>query len=282
MIKNALAFVFGLVEIPADVEAEKYIWELIADFAAYPENWLKIWKFPNIEAKLIYNVQCHMYEDVRGSAARIIGLLVHNNEIYAKISQNDILVKLWSLLLVKTPYSVESACRALMPVMKRTEGLPDVIRKIRSGIFILMNLLESRNPDILAGGILLLGKIIQDKLNLEVLTSMGALDIVFRIITKETYPKIRAALCYLIASLGTHRLLNFQIGHDGYIPIVINDLKSDDLNVKISAAYALWKLSEDPINCVILHTHGVVEMLENVYWLTIEIYKRLLVDVCTI
>ncbi|XP_073983553.1 uncharacterized protein isoform X2 [Rhodnius prolixus] len=260
--KNAVQFFYNLVELPdSDVEAEKQLWELIADFAGYPENWMKIWKLPNMEAKLLYNVQSHLNEDIRGSAARIIGHLVLNKEIFTQLSNREIIVKLWTLLQVKSPYAVESACRALLPVMKRTIESPEVVRGIRRGIFVLMNLLQSDEPDTLAGVILLLSKIIQDKLNLEILTSMGALSKVLSFLTKETYPKIRAALCYLIASLGTHRLLNFQIGRDGYIPIVINDLKSDVLDVKISAAYALWKLSEDPINCVIMHSNGVADIL---------------------
>ncbi|KAK9512455.1 hypothetical protein O3M35_000886 [Rhynocoris fuscipes] len=253
----------ALTDVNCDVEPEKAIWEMLADCMAYPSNWIRVPKIEGFMDKILYNLSYHMYEHVKGSVARIVGYICHEQSIFEDLDKKDILLNLWSLLSLQTPYTVAKACEALLPVMKRTFNVGAEIRRISESFYTVKELLMSDDPEVLYGAILLLSKIVQDEDNYIIMGELNGLIRPLELIQTATDPKIRASLCYLIASISIYGKNNFLFGREGNIPLVVNDLKSDNMELKIAAAYALWKISEDPVNCVVLHTKGVTKILLN-------------------
>lgn len=73
--------------------------------------------------------------------------------------------------------------------------------------------------------------------------------------------RLRCPLTDAIARCCTWGTNRIDFGRAGAVAPLVNYLKSPDPNVHRSTARALFQLSRDPKNCVVMHESGAVKLL---------------------
>ncbi|VDQ02684.1 unnamed protein product [Trichobilharzia regenti] len=107
----------------------------------------------------------------------------------------------------------------------------------------IVSLLRSKDPEVLAAVCAAVSKIAEDEENL-------AKDDCLRCPLTDAIAKC--------CTWGTNRV---DFGNCGAVTPIVQFLKSSDPNVHRSTAKALFQLSRDPNNCVAMHQAGVVKYL---------------------
>ncbi|TPP61578.1 Armadillo repeat-containing protein 4 [Fasciola gigantica] len=135
-----------------------------------------------------------------------------------------------------------------------------MVRSFVGGLELIVSLLKSNDLDVLAAVCAAVSKIAVDEENLAVITDHGVVPLLSRLTCTKS-DRLRCPLTDAIArccSWGTNRI---DFGRAGAVAPLVNYLHSPDINVHRSTARALFQLSRDPKNCVVMHEAGAVKLL---------------------
>ncbi|XP_066573997.1 outer dynein arm-docking complex subunit 2 [Amia ocellicauda] len=194
------------------------------------------------------------------NVTRAVGACATEPENMAIIDRLDGVRLLWSLLKNPNPDVQASAAWAICPCIENAKDAGEMVRSFVGGLELIVNLLKSTNKEVLASVCAAIAKIAKDEENLAVITDHGVVPMLGKL-TNTTDDKLRRHLAEAIARCcmwGTNRV---SFGEAGAVAPLVRYLKSRDIAVHRETAQALFQLSKDPNNCIIMHENGVVKLL---------------------
>ncbi|CAM9231987.1 unnamed protein product [Bubo scandiacus] len=167
---------------------------------------------------------------------------------------------LWSLLKNPNPDVQANAAWAICPCIENAKDAGEMVRSFVGGLELIVNLLKSKNKEVLASVCAAITNIAKDEENLAVLTDHGVIPLLSKL-TNTNNDKLRRHLAEAISHCcmwGNNRV---AFGETKAIAPLVRYLKSKDPSVHRATAQALYQLSEDPNNCITMHENGVVKLL---------------------
>ncbi|NXO70612.1 ARMC4 protein, partial [Phainopepla nitens] len=167
---------------------------------------------------------------------------------------------LWSLLKNPNPEVQASAAWALCPCVENAKNSGEMVRSFVGGLELIVKLLKSNDREVLTSVCAAIANIAKDEENLAVMTDHGVVPLLSKLANTNDN-KLRRHLAEAIAHCcmwGSNRV---AFGESKAVAPLARYLKAKDPLVHRATALALYQLSEDPNNCVIMHENGVVKLL---------------------
>ncbi|NXX22472.1 ARMC4 protein, partial [Podargus strigoides] len=167
---------------------------------------------------------------------------------------------LWSLLKNPNPDVQASAAWAICPCIENAKDAGEMVRSFVGGLELIVNLLKSKNKEVLTSVCAAITNIAKDEENLAVITDHGVVPLLSKLANTGN-DKLRRHLAEAISHCcmwGSNRL---AFGETKAVAPLVRYLKSNDPSVHRATAQALYQLSEDPNNCITMHENGVVKLL---------------------
>ncbi|NXL75566.1 ARMC4 protein, partial [Leptocoma aspasia] len=167
---------------------------------------------------------------------------------------------LWSLLRNPNPDVQASAAWALCPCVENAKNSGEMVRSFVGGLELIVNLLKSKDKEVLTSVCAAIANIAKDEENLAVMTDHGVVPLLSKLANTNNN-KLRRHLAEAIAHCcmwGSNRV---AFGETKAVAPLARYLKAKDPLVHRATALALYQLSEDPNNCIIMHENGVVKLL---------------------
>ncbi|XP_041344945.1 outer dynein arm-docking complex subunit 2 [Pyrgilauda ruficollis] len=191
---------------------------------------------------------------------KAVGGCAMEPENMAIIDSLDGVRLLWSLLKNPNPDVQASAAWALCPCVENAKNSGEMVRSFVGGLELIVNLLKSKDKEVLTSVCAAISHIAKDQENLAVMTDHGVVPLLSKLANTNNN-KLRRHLAEAIAHCckwGSNRV---AFGETKAVAPLARYLKAKDPLVHRATALALYQLSEDPNNCVIMHENGVVKLL---------------------
>uniref|UniRef100_A0A8C9N3J3 Outer dynein arm docking complex subunit 2 n=1 Tax=Serinus canaria TaxID=9135 RepID=A0A8C9N3J3_SERCA len=191
---------------------------------------------------------------------KAVGGCAMEPENMAIIDSLDGVRLLWSLLKNPNPDVQASAAWALCPCIENAKNSGEMVRSFVGGLELIVNLLKSNDKEVLTSVCAAIANIAKDEENLAVMTDHGVVPLLSKLANTNNN-KLRRHLAEAIAHCcmwGSNRV---AFGDTKAVAPLARYLKAKDPLVHRATALALYQLSEDPNNCVIMHENGVVKLL---------------------
>ncbi|XP_037078270.1 armadillo repeat-containing protein 4-like isoform X2 [Pollicipes pollicipes] len=194
------------------------------------------------------------------NVAHAIGACAVDAESMATIDALDGVRLLWSLL--KNPsYKVQAASAwAICPCIQNATDAGEMVRSFVGGLELIVGLLRSPDPEVLASVCNAISEIARDEENLAVITDHGVVPQLSTLAHTDN-DRVRQYLAKAIACCcqwGQNRL---QFGKQKAVAPLVRYLASKDAQVHRPSALALFQLSKEPRNCITLHENQAVSPL---------------------
>ncbi|XP_053916589.1 outer dynein arm-docking complex subunit 2 isoform X2 [Cuculus canorus] len=167
---------------------------------------------------------------------------------------------LWSLLKNPNPDVQASAAWAICPCIENAKDAGEMVRSFVGGLELVVNLLKSKNKEVLTSVCAAITGIAKDEENLAVITEHGVVPLLSKL-TNTNNDKLRRHLAEAISQCCTWGRNRVTFGETKAIASLVRYLKSNDPSVHRATAQALYQLSEDPNNCITMHENGAVKLL---------------------
>ncbi|NWX41652.1 ARMC4 protein, partial [Steatornis caripensis] len=167
---------------------------------------------------------------------------------------------LWSLLKNPNADVQASAAWAICPCIENAKDAGEIVRSFVGGLELIVNLLKSKNKEVLASVCAAITTIAKDEENLAVITDHGVVPLLSKLANTNN-DKLRRHLAEAVSQCcmwGSNRV---TFGETKAVAPLVRYLKSNDQSVHRATAQALYQLSEDPVNCITMHENGVVKLL---------------------
>ncbi|KAF0303820.1 Armadillo repeat-containing protein 4 [Amphibalanus amphitrite] len=191
------------------------------------------------------------------NVAHAIGACAVDPESMMTIDALDGVRLLWSLL--KNPcYQVQAAAAwAICPCIQNAQDAGEMVRSFVGGLELIVGLLRSPDPEVLAAICNAISEIAKDEENLAVITDHGVVPQLASL-TGTDNDRVRQYLAKAIACCcqwGQNRL---QFGKQKAVAPLVRYLASREPLVHRPTALALFQLSREPRNCITLHEFQAV------------------------
>ncbi|NXU55154.1 ARMC4 protein, partial [Turnix velox] len=194
------------------------------------------------------------------NVTKAVGACATEPENMVIIDRLDGVRLIWSLLKNPDPDVQASAAWAICPCIENAKDAGEMVRSFVGGLELIVNLLKSKNKEVLASICAAITNIAKDEENLAVLTDHGVVPLLSKL-TNTSNDKLRRHLAEAISNCcmwGSNRV---TFGETKAVAPLVRYLKSNDPSVHRATAQALYQLSEDPNNCITMHENGVVKLL---------------------
>ncbi|CAL8085896.1 unnamed protein product [Calicophoron daubneyi] len=230
----------------------------LGEMAKDPSNRLAIRKAGGI-APLV-SLLTRTNQDLLINTTTAVGRCAEEQESMVTIESLDGVRLLWSLLKNPNHEVQANAAWAICPCIENAKDAGEMVRSFVGGLELIVSLLKSNDPNVLAAVCAAVSKIAMDEENLAVITDHGVVPLLSRLTcTKDDH--LRCPLTDAIARCCTWGTNRIDFGKADAVTPLVSYLKSTDVNVHRSTARALFQLSRDPNNCVAMHEAGAVKML---------------------
>ncbi|XP_047139282.1 outer dynein arm-docking complex subunit 2 isoform X1 [Hydra vulgaris] len=194
------------------------------------------------------------------NVTKAIGQCASEQENMAIIDRLDGVRLLWSLLKSPNPEVQSSAAWAICPCIENAKDAGEMVRSFVGGLELIVSLLKSENSEVLSSVCAAIGKIAKDEENLAVRTDHGVVPMLAHL-TNTTDDRLRHYLSEAISRCCTWGNNRVSFGQAGAVAPLVRYLKSTNSDVHLSTTKALFQLSRDPNNCIVMHSNGVVKSL---------------------
>ncbi|KFP00065.1 Armadillo repeat-containing protein 4 [Calypte anna] len=194
------------------------------------------------------------------NVTKTVGACATEPESMIIIDRLDGVRLLWSLLKNPNPDVQASAAWAICPCIENAKDSGEMVRSFVGGLELIINLLKSKNKEVLTSVCAAITNIAKDEENLAVITDHGVVSLLSKLANTKN-DKLRRHLAEAISHCckwGSNRL---TFGENKAVAPLVRYLKSSDPSVHRATAQALYHLSEDPNNCITMHESGVVKLL---------------------
>ncbi|XP_063979778.1 armadillo repeat-containing protein gudu [Diachasmimorpha longicaudata] len=164
----------------------------------------------------------------------------------------------WSLLKHPSNVVKRNACWALVPCIKRAKDSPEMVRAFVGGLELTVTLLETDDNEVLAAVCAAIAEIAVDPENLGILTDHGVVEKLASLVNTED-EHLRAYLTLAIAFCCEWGRNNYEFGRLNAVAPLVNYANSKNKDVLKGVCIAFYHLSKEPLNCVTMHTCGVIK-----------------------
>ncbi|XP_034939765.1 armadillo repeat-containing protein gudu [Chelonus insularis] len=165
---------------------------------------------------------------------------------------------MWSLLKHPSNIVKRNACRALVPCIKNAKDSPEMVRAFVGGLELTVSILDSEETEVLAAVCATIAEIAVDSENLGILTDHGVVKKLAKLVhTKDEY--LRANLTLAIAFCCEWGRNNYEFGRLNAVAPLVNYAYSKNKDVLKGVCIAFYHLSKEPLNCITMHTCGVIK-----------------------
>ncbi|XP_023288115.1 armadillo repeat-containing protein gudu isoform X2 [Orussus abietinus] len=165
---------------------------------------------------------------------------------------------IWSLLKHPSNIIKRNACLALVPCIKHAKDSPEMVRAFVGGLELTVSLLKSDDTEVLSAVCATIAEIALDPENLGILTDHGVVKMLADLVETED-EALRANLALAIAYCCEWGQNNYEFGKLNTVAPLVNYMTSQNPDVLKGACIAFYHLSKEPLNCVTMHTCGVVK-----------------------
>ncbi|NWX21281.1 ARMC4 protein, partial [Aegotheles bennettii] len=194
------------------------------------------------------------------NVTKAVGACAREPENMMIIDHLDGVRLVWSLLKNPNPDVQASAAWAICPCIENAKDAGEMVRSFVGGLELIVNLLKSKNKEVLISVCAAITNIAKDEENLAVITDHGVVHLLSKLANTNN-DKLRRHLAEAISHCcmwGSNRV---TFGETKAVAPLVRYLKSNDPSVHRATAQALYQLSEDPNNCITMHENGVVKLL---------------------
>uniref|UniRef100_A0A669P2S0 Armadillo repeat containing 4 n=1 Tax=Phasianus colchicus TaxID=9054 RepID=A0A669P2S0_PHACC len=194
------------------------------------------------------------------NVTKAVGACATEPENMMIIDRLDGVRLLWSLLKNPNADVQANAAWAICPCIENAKDAGEMVRSFVGGLELIVNLLKSKNKEVLASVCAAITNIAKDEENLAVITDHGVVPLLSKLVNTNN-DKLRHHLADAISHCcmwGNNRV---TFGENKAVAPLVHYLKSNDPLVHRATAQALYQLSEDPSNCITMHENGVVKLL---------------------
>ncbi|KAJ3255993.1 Armadillo repeat-containing protein 4 [Boothiomyces macroporosus] len=178
------------------------------------------------------------------NVTKAVGASALDSESMAIIDRLDGVRLLWSLLKSSNQLVQASAAWAISPCIEHAKDAGEMVRSFVGGLELIVSLLKSDHPEVLASVCAAIANIAKDEENLAVITDHGVVPMLGKL-TNTRNDKLRKHLAEAIARCchwGNNRV---AFGAASAVAPLVKYLKSPDEEVHRSTARALHQLSMD-------------------------------------
>ncbi|KAK0080204.1 hypothetical protein PV325_000302 [Microctonus aethiopoides] len=164
----------------------------------------------------------------------------------------------WSLL--KHPSNIVkcNACRALVPCIKSAKDSAEMVRAFVGGLELTVSILDSDDNQVLAAVCATIAAIAVDPENLGILTDHGVVKKLAKLVHTQD-EQLQANLTLAIAFCCEWDRNNYEFGRLNAVAPLVNYANSKNKDVLKGVCIAFYHLSKEPLNCVTMHTCGVIK-----------------------
>ncbi|XP_074049151.1 outer dynein arm-docking complex subunit 2 isoform X2 [Macrotis lagotis] len=194
------------------------------------------------------------------NVTKAVGACAVEPESMMIIDRLDGVRLLWSLLKNPHPDVKASAAWALCPCIDNAKDAGEMVRSFVGGLELVVNLLKSDHQEVLASVCAAITNIAKDQENLAVITDHGVIPLLSKLANTNN-DKLRRHLAEAISRCCMWGRNRIAFGEHKAVAPLVRYLKSKDTNVHRATAQALYQLSEDANNCIIMHENGAVKLL---------------------
>ncbi|XP_020288030.1 armadillo repeat-containing protein 4 [Pseudomyrmex gracilis] len=164
----------------------------------------------------------------------------------------------WSLLKHPSDVIKRNACLALVPCIRHAKDSPEMVRAFVGGLELTVSLLESTNTEVLGAVCAMIAEIATDPENLGILTDHGVVRKLAALVETDD-ENLRANLTLAIAYCCEWGQNNYEFGKLNAVAPLVNYMTSKNKDVLKGVCIAVYHLSKEPLNCVTMHTCGVIK-----------------------
>ncbi|XP_030363327.1 armadillo repeat-containing protein 4 isoform X2 [Strigops habroptila] len=194
------------------------------------------------------------------NVTKTVGACATEPETMIIIDRLDGVRLLWSLLKNPNPDIQASAAWAICPCIDNAKDAGEMVRSFVGGLELVVNLLKSKNKEVLASVCGAITNIAKDEENLAVITDHGVVPLLSKLANTNN-DKLRRHLAEAISNCCMWGRNRVAFGESNAVAPLVRYLRSNDPSVHRATAQALYQLSEDPNNCITMHENGVVKLL---------------------
>ncbi|CAD6215917.1 GSCOCG00000734001-RA-CDS [Cotesia congregata] len=164
----------------------------------------------------------------------------------------------WSLLKHPSNVIKRNACRALVPCIKNAKDSPEMVRAFVGGLEVTVSILDSDDTQVLAAVCATIAAIAVNPENLGILTDHGVVKKLAKLVHTED-EHLRSNLTLAIAFCCEWDRNNYEFGRLNAVAPLVNYANSKNKHVLKGVCIAFYHLSKEPLNCVTMHTCGVIK-----------------------
>ncbi|XP_043282082.1 armadillo repeat-containing protein gudu [Venturia canescens] len=164
----------------------------------------------------------------------------------------------WSLLKHPSNVVKRNACWALVPCIKYAKDSAEMVRAFVGGLELTVSLLESQDTEVLAAACATIAQIATDPENLGILTDHGVVKMLADLVETED-EELRANLTLAIAFCCEWGQNNYEFGRLNAVAPLVSYANSKNKDVLKGVCIAFYHLSKEPLNCITMHTCGVIK-----------------------
>ncbi|XP_056868919.1 outer dynein arm-docking complex subunit 2 isoform X3 [Takifugu flavidus] len=230
----------------------------LGEFARIPANKVTIRKCGGI--KYLINLLTETNKELLFNVTKAVGACATDKESMAIIDQHDGVRLVWSLLKNPCPNVQSSAAWALCPCIEHAKDAGEKVRSVVGGLELIGNLLKSTNKEVHTSICAAIARISKDMENLALLTDYGVVPLLAKL-TNTTDNRLRHHLAEAIEHCCLYGSNRASFGDAGAVAHLVGYLKSKDQAVHRSTVNALFQLSTDVNNCIIMQSEGAVKPL---------------------
>ncbi|XP_076253243.1 armadillo repeat-containing protein gudu isoform X2 [Rhynchophorus ferrugineus] len=176
------------------------------------------------------------------------------------IEQLDGVRLIWSLLRNDSTKVQANAAWSLVPCIRNAIDSGEMVRCFVGGLEIIVNLLKSPDPHVLACVCAAISEVAKDIENLAVITDYGVVPMLANLVETEDV-ELRQHLASAIAYCCAWGSNCKMFGRLGAITPLVQYMADNNTEVHRTTALALFHLSKNPFNCITMHESGVVPFL---------------------
>lgn len=234
----------------------------IAECAKIPENIEQIRKSGGLTH--LVNLLSGTNPTLLINVAHALGKCATEPDSATIIDKYDGVRLLWSLLKSPNPQVQSSAAWAICPCIDNNKDAGEMVRSLVGGLELIVSLLKSDNREVLASICSSVANIAKDEQNLAVLTDHGVVPILSKLVVAHANDDyVRGHIADAIGRCCIWGNNRKEFGAREVVKPLVKYLKSKDTFVFKAAAMALFNLSLEPENCVVMHENHAKQWLVN-------------------
>ncbi|KAG8253977.1 hypothetical protein J6590_017358 [Homalodisca vitripennis] len=195
------------------------------------------------------------------NTAHVLGQCAWDLKCMEEMEEHDAVRLIWSLLKNSSTKVQANAAWALVPCIQNATDSGEMVRSFVGGIELIVKLLQSPDTRVVACICAALAKVATDQENLAVVTDLGVVPILAKLVHTADNEFLQEHLASAIANCCNWGKNCFEFGRLEAVTPLMNFLYDGNDRVQATTIEALSQLSTDPFNCITLHQSQVVPLL---------------------